>query len=192
MHTKERILTESMKLFSVYGYTAVSIRMIAKEVGVESSALYKHFKNKQAIFDAIVQRSEKQFFQKYDEMSRIEIKRAKDLEELCLTMFRFQTQDSWTSSFRKLLLQEKFAKPEIAAVYKKIFVDMPVQHQRKILEELIRRGILRDANAEVMSLELYAPFYVYHIIEEDPKYLEDILRTHVNNFLESYVNKVIS
>jgi len=158
MSTKERILNESMKLFSVYGYTAVSIRMIAKEVGVESSALYKHFKNKQAIFDAIVQRSEEQFFQKYDEMSGIEMKRAKDLEELCLTMFRFQTQDPWTSSFRKLLLQEKFAKPEIAAVYKKIFVDMPVQHQKKILEELIRKGILRDANAEVMSLELYAPF----------------------------------
>ena len=47
-NTKQRIIEESMKLFSVHGFEAVSIRTIADAVGVGNSALYKHFKSKKA------------------------------------------------------------------------------------------------------------------------------------------------
>ena len=39
LSTKERILVEAMKLFAVQGFEAVSVRAIAKEVGVRDSAL---------------------------------------------------------------------------------------------------------------------------------------------------------
>ncbi|MDD6306271.1 MAG: helix-turn-helix domain containing protein [Clostridiales bacterium] len=42
-NTKQKIIEESMKLFSVNGFHAVSVRAIADAVGVRNSALYKHF-----------------------------------------------------------------------------------------------------------------------------------------------------
>ena len=70
-NTKERILLESMKLFSVYGYEAVSIRAIAEAVGVGNSALYKHYKSKREILDAIVERCRSRFKEKSGEIVKL-------------------------------------------------------------------------------------------------------------------------
>lgn len=43
-----------MRLFSQSGYDAVSVERIASAVGIKAPSLYKHFKSKQEIFDAIV------------------------------------------------------------------------------------------------------------------------------------------
>lgn len=52
--TKQRILDEALRLFSQSGYDAVSVERIASAVGIKAPSLYKHFKSKQDIFDAIV------------------------------------------------------------------------------------------------------------------------------------------
>ncbi len=186
--TKEKILLESMKLFSVQGFEAVSVRNIAAAVGVRDSALYKHFSNKQAIFDAIVETSRNKFIEKYQEMQQrhnVDI----DFCEMCLLMFRFQTQDEWIVRFRQMLIIEQFNNPYIAEIYKELFIDMPIGHQAKIFSQLIQLGIMKDGNPRVMSMELYAPFFLYHTIhmtDEESKQLEKELRQHILNFQEMY------
>ena len=54
MNTKERILDEALTLFSEKGYANVYVNDIAERVGIKAPSLYKHYKNKQAIFDAIL------------------------------------------------------------------------------------------------------------------------------------------
>ena len=44
--TKERILESALKLFATDGYEAVSVSMIAGELGITKGALYRHYKNK--------------------------------------------------------------------------------------------------------------------------------------------------
>lgn len=44
----ERLLREAgVKLMAVYGYEAVSLRMLAKEVGIQAGSLYNYISNKQ-------------------------------------------------------------------------------------------------------------------------------------------------
>lgn len=43
MNTKERILQESLTLFSIRGYEAVSMREIGRSVGIKESSIYKHY-----------------------------------------------------------------------------------------------------------------------------------------------------
>lgn len=186
MTTREKILLESMKLFSIQGFDSVSVRSIAKEVGVRDSALYKHFKSKQAIFDAIVEESKDRFLQKYYEEKITEIK-SENLVEMCMDMFRFQTQNPWITMYRRILILEQFKNPKMAEIYKNIFVDMPIQNQAIIFQNLINKGMLRDKNAEVMAIELYSPFFLYHTIEEDKNKLEMLLKKHVENFMENYM-----
>ena len=54
--TKQKILTEALKLFSQNGYEAVSVEQIANAVGIKAPSLYKHYKGKRDIFDHILQR----------------------------------------------------------------------------------------------------------------------------------------
>ena len=58
MDTKEKILFNALEMFSQTGYNTVSIRDIAEAVDIKESSIYYHFKNKQDIFDSIVERYE--------------------------------------------------------------------------------------------------------------------------------------
>jgi AcrR family transcriptional regulator len=56
--TRERLVTEAMKLFSAKGYEATSVSQIESAAGLAagSGALYHHFKSKEALLDAGIDR----------------------------------------------------------------------------------------------------------------------------------------
>lgn len=188
MTTKERILIESMKLFSTKGFESVSIRTIAAAVGVGNSALYKHFSSKQEILDALVEISVRKFNNKYKELE-LGACNANDLNKICLKMFTFQTQDEWITMFRKILIIEQFKNPQMANIYKKLFVDMPINGQTQIFKQLIEAKVMKDNNPEVMAIQLYAPFFLYHTIGRDKDELEVLFKIHVDNFIKMYMEE---
>jgi AcrR family transcriptional regulator len=56
--TRERLVTEAMRLFSTKGYDATSVSQIEAAAGLAagSGALYHHFKSKEALLDAGIDR----------------------------------------------------------------------------------------------------------------------------------------
>jgi len=52
--TRERILDAAIDLISRKGFDAVSIREIAREVGIREGSIYNHFKSKDEILDMII------------------------------------------------------------------------------------------------------------------------------------------
>lgn len=185
-NTKEKILVQSLKLFSINGFEAVSIRTIADAVGIGNSALYKHYKSKREIFDSIVQMEKERYLQACSSA----MEKMKDLEnvkKITLEMFKFQTTDESIVAFRRLLLIEKFRDPEIAEIYKNFFIDIPIQYQIKIFKKLQKNGLMIQGNAQVFAMELYSPFYLYHFVEFEPEKLFPLLRKHVEYFLEGHM-----
>ena len=57
---RNAILDTSAKLFSQQGYKEVSIRDIAQACGMTNAALYYHFKNKEDLFLAMLERDHEQ------------------------------------------------------------------------------------------------------------------------------------
>lgn len=51
--TSNRIKAAASELFVQRGYDGVSIREIAKEVGIKENSLYNHFNNKSGILEAL-------------------------------------------------------------------------------------------------------------------------------------------
>ena len=185
-NTKEKILVQSLKLFSINGFEAVSIRTIADAVGIGNSALYKHYKSKREIFDSIVQMEKERYLQACSSA----MEKMKDLEnvkKITLEMFKFQTTDESIVAFRRLLLIEKFRDPEIAGIYKNFFIDIPIQYQIKIFKKLQKNGLMIQGNAQVFAMEFYSPFYLYHFVEFEPEKLFPLLRKHVEYFLEGHM-----
>lgn len=52
--TKPHLLETAITLFSKKGYNGVSMRDIAKEVGISPPALYNHFDSKEALYRAAI------------------------------------------------------------------------------------------------------------------------------------------
>lgn len=186
MSTKERIIEESMKLFSIYGFDAVSIRQIASAVGVGNSALYKHFVSKQSILDAIVSKSKEQFCQQYKNVTK-EVNGLQDMIDMCLSMYHYQTQNEWMVMFRRLLLVEQFKNEEMAHLYREFFIDMPIRSEIEIFQELMNQGVMKRKNPEVLAMELYSPFYLYHMTGKDG--VEILFTEHVENFFKMYLTQ---
>ncbi|NQX87978.1 MAG: TetR/AcrR family transcriptional regulator [Halioglobus sp.] len=54
--TPERILDAAEDLFAEKGYSATSLGDVADRVGIRSPSLYNHFKNKEALYEAVLER----------------------------------------------------------------------------------------------------------------------------------------
>jgi len=52
--TREYIIEEAYKLFLNHSYEAVSISMISDAIGFTKGALYHHFRNKEELFRAVI------------------------------------------------------------------------------------------------------------------------------------------
>jgi len=61
--TKEKIFDASVDLFSKKGFNDVTVREIAKQAGIREGSIYNHYKNKEAILDAIIDYFESEFTQ---------------------------------------------------------------------------------------------------------------------------------
>lgn len=185
MNTRERIIYESLKLFSTNGYEAVSTRMIAKAAGISDTGIYKHFKNKQEILDTIVAVCTERFKNRRMEVDIHHIC-WEDIEQICMDMFQFQISDEWIVMFRQLLVIEQFKNSDMAKLYQSFFIDTAVEGMTIIFDELIRLGYMKQCNPKVLSMELYAPFFMFHTLRPDSKEILDILREHVTYFRENY------
>ncbi len=54
MNTKEQIFAAARTAFDRDGLQGLSLRDIAREVGITPMAIYRHYKDRQALVDAIV------------------------------------------------------------------------------------------------------------------------------------------
>ncbi len=52
--THERILLSARKFFLEYGYEKANLRELCKDAGITTGAFYRHFKDKDDLFSALV------------------------------------------------------------------------------------------------------------------------------------------
>lgn len=186
MTTKECIIFESLKLFSVNGFDAVSTRMIARSIHASDAVIYKHFKSKQEILDSIVEVCMKRFQEKRAEV-KLETICWTDVEIICLDMFLFQTTDEWITHFRQLLLIEQFKNPKMKEIYQQMFIDGPIQAMSNMFTELIKLGYMKEGTPEVYAMELYGPFFMYHTVGSESENILKNLEEHVTRFRRNVV-----
>ena len=194
--TKEKILMTALHLFARDGYEAVSVSMIAGELGITKGALYKHYANKQDIFDCIVERMvevDTQRAQKYHvpeqtyESAPTQYKYC-DLEQIkdfTIAQLLFWTEDSFASDFRKMISLERYRNAKIGKLYSDCIMAGPVSYMADIFQEMIKKKMLKEVDPRQLALEYYAPLYL--LIEmwdtlNDKMILKQMLENQIDPF----------
>jgi AcrR family transcriptional regulator len=201
MDTKHKILDEALTLFSEKGFANVFVNEIAERVGIKAPSLYKHYKSKQAIFDAIIDEMNHRFEQQAqaltidgtDPAADAEVYKNMDedhLVKLGTDLFKYYLHDSYTRRFRKMLTIEQFQDKDLARVYSKQYFDMPLSYQGMLLGLLVSQGLLVTENVPIMTLHFYAPIYMLlTVCDREPEREQEALKLmeeHIRQFDKLY------
>ena len=198
--TKEKILMTALRLFARDGYEAVSVSMIAGELGITKGALYKHYKNKRDIFDSIVERMYRLDAEKSREHNVPEEKREQNpaeyenvslvsLKEFTVSQFLLWTEDEFASDFRKMLTLEQYRSAEMTELYASSFTSGPVAYTEDIFREMIKNGVLKEADPKLLAVEFFAPVFLLINASDglpDRAQSLDLLNSHIDGFIRRY------
>ncbi len=201
MDTKHRILDEALTLFSEKGYANVFVGDIAERVGIKAPSLYKHYKSKQAIFEAIIEEMNERFVKEAGALNISGTDPTTDagiykgiseeqMIELGNNLFKYYLHDDYTKRFRKMLTIEQFHDKELAAVYMKQYYDDPLSYQGMLFGLMVASGVLSTDNVQVMTLHFYAPIYLLlTVCDRDPAREAECLKlldAHLRQFDKIY------
>ncbi len=204
MNTKERILDEALTLFAEKGYANVYVSEIAGAVGIKAPSLYKHFKSKRDIFNAILDEMK----QNYDRQAAALSMNGNDasadaaffsgipedqLVKTGMGLFMYFLHDDHVRKFRKMLTVEQFHNAELAALFTKQYADEPLSYQSAMFALLSAAGVLKAGEPDVMALQFYAPmFMILTICDRHPgreAEMTALTEKHIRQFSRLYSSR---
>ena len=201
MSTKKRILDEALTLFSEKGYANVFVADIAGAVGIKAPSLYKHYKSKQDIFNAILEEMKASYDKQAQSLNMNGNNATADamvfsdvsedgLVQMGVGLFMYFLHDEYAQKFRKMLTIEQFHNSELAEMFTKQYADEPLNYQSAMFSMLCADGVLKEFNPDVMALQFYAPIYmILTICDRQPQRegeLVTLLENHIRQFSKIY------
>ena len=184
MSNKDKIFNTSVDLFSQFGYDRVSIRQIAKEVGIKESSIYNHYKSKESILDEILD-----YY--IDEMTKEEIPISKTSENLDvsfdyfyktgLELYTSKLSEPIMMKITRIILIESYHNEKINEFVKTSIIGYAIDGWIEIFNLMKEKGIIRkDCN----TTQLAQSFYYYglfllieHFIINYPEDDEEFLKS---------------
>ena len=195
MSTKEKILDAALTLFAENGYDGTSVEQIANIVGIKAPSLYKHYKGKEDILNALIDSAETRYEEMFGSEKNIGRVPQSREEFIKVTMERisFTMRDPIIRKTRMLLVQEQFRNERISEVTTRHQLDGIQGMFAKIIKGMIDVGIVKNDDPALLAAELTAPA-VLQIARSDrqtqcEKECMEYIEKHLRHFCKIYMKK---
>ncbi|MBQ5320425.1 MAG: TetR/AcrR family transcriptional regulator [Oscillospiraceae bacterium] len=198
MRTKEKILEKALILFAERGYENVSVEEIAAEVGIKAPSIYKHYKSKQDIFDAIIDKMKNNDV--YKNITDTISSNNKfndagvftgDLTQMITTIgfesFVELSSPTELTQFRKLMTVEQFNTPELAELFVKQYYDNMISRYSDLFSKLSSSGVFKNEDPELMALQFYAPLFMLMTMSDAVPERKDEFSCLVENYIDLFI-----
>ena len=165
--TKEKIFDVSLDLFSQKGFDAVSVREIAREVGIRESSIYNHYKNKEAILDAIIDYFMSELAQSGDlgvEMDDLISQGPEVFFEFGGKSFIERMGSPKNEKIWRIIAIEIFHNDKIRNFFQKELLEEPITGWENIFTMMIQKGVIKPFNPRTLAYE-YFYFAIYLFFE---------------------------
>jgi len=157
---KERIIEESLKLFSVKGYMSTSITDIIETVGTSKGGFYNHFKSKYQLFREILSAARKiwreRTLYKIEDESRSLLKIQKLLENYRDRYLADSMNFPGGCIFVNLAVELSDQAPDLAKEVNTGFIRLGKMIRRLLDEEKKSGGISKNVNTDNVSNMIFS------------------------------------
>ena len=188
--TKEKIFDASVDLFSKKGFSDVSVRKIAKQTGIREGSIYNHYKNKEAILDAIIN-----YFKSELAQSNIPEEECADLMDQGPEVFFESGAKTFMDRINipqmekiwRLVCIETYHNEKIREFFKKELLEEPLAGWENIFSIMIENKMIKPVNPRTLAYEYWSfaifLFFEYFIL----KYNEDF-----DSFMKLGLEKMVN
>lgn len=158
--TRKRILEAAEKEMLLVGYTKASMRKIAADAGITAGALYRHFRGKEELFEAICDGMIEGLFAEQRQLLPDDLERMTDDELLQIfyqkasarMLYKFQ------DCFPLLQMVVLHGNPDYYARRKSEYLTFSVSYNLRYFDELYKRGLTQKQ---------YSPHEVYMLSQAE-------------------------
>lgn len=193
MTTKERILEEALTLFAEKGYDGTSMDVIAERVGIKGPSLYKHYRGKEEILNALIDAAEERYEEYFGSEKNIG-KLPENMEEFVqVTMGKiaFTMRDPMIRRIRMFLVQEQFRNDRLAEITTRHQLYGIQRMYARIIEAMMNDGLFTRDDPEMLAVELTAPAVLLIArADRQPQCEQEVLDSmekHIRHFCAVYM-----
>lgn len=190
--TKDRILDEALVSFVENGYKGTNLRDFAAGMGLSKSALYSHYESKEAIWNALLDKMEAYYNERFgstENMPKIP-KSSDEFLSLTMRMVDFTVHDKKIILTRKLLLTEQFHDNRVRKLATEHFNTGLEALFTKIFSGMMENGSLKKGDPALLAFAYAAPIStLIQLCDREPERHEEIMdkiRAFIEHFISVY------
>ena len=169
--TKDRILDESLIMFAEHGYKGTNLRDLAAQLGLSKSALYKHYESKEAIWNALLDKMEAYYAQRFGSMDNLPPTPDSwdAFMQMTMGMIRFTVHDPQIILTRKLLITEQFHDERVRKLATKHFLEGTANIYARVFEGMMEKELLQKADPAMLAFGFTTPISaLIHLCDREP------------------------
>jgi len=204
-NTRQTIINHALTLFSEKGYEGVSMRDIAKSIGIKAPSLYNHFASKEDIFNSIIDEMSKRYHEMAmsnqvpqgtleDVVNAYVNVTTESLVQIAKKMLLFMIKDDFAKKYRKLLTIEQYRSEKAGIAYQSFFIEGAIKFESKLFQEMMDLGVFIKCDSLIMAYHFYGPiFLMINKYSQEGSSEEEALETvskHVEQFSRVYVKRL--
>jgi AcrR family transcriptional regulator len=149
--TKDKIFDAAIDLFAERGYDHVSVRDIARAVGLTEGAVYKHYSSKDEILESIFAYVEGRIYPQVPEGSLDAMAEALSLQQILESVPRFMMADRNLSRITRIMLIELYHNEKIGNYFRRELVERPIDETEVMFRKLIEHGKIRPCDPRTVA-----------------------------------------
>ena len=189
--TKDKLLMSALELFSQKGYSATTVDEIAKTVGVTGPSIYKYFKGKAALLEALIKMADETYKAKMslNKDPMIWIHNAEELKTFSVNQVRFTLYDEIVVKLRKMYTIEQFRNEVMSEMASTHQYANLIRIYTDIFRQLLGYGKIGEGDPELLALEYVAPItLLIQRCDRNPEERDEAMK-RVEKHIDYFVRK---
>ena len=188
-NTKNKILNVCIELFAEKTYDTVSLREIARNVGIKESTVYSHYTSKQQILEKIIELQSNDNNKQIAQLDKLHLELKEDIKNYkkILQNFMNVSRSPQFIKISKIMFKESFSNPIIKdAENQKLAAAKVVDI---LIYELIKQNLINKEFEEILSKSIHG--YNTSLLVEYLSKCSDIEEDELITLYDQYIQKSI-
>ena len=179
-------------MFAENGYRGTNLRDLAARLNLSKSALYKHFKSKEDIWDSLLDYMDDYYNRHFDAAynNRPIPDSIESFVEGAMRTVRFTITDESVAAGRRLVMSEQFHSRRAGSMVTTRYVRKVREKYITIFEGMMKKGLIEKDDPEFLSILFVSPVSeMINLADHEPERQERIL-DEIESFIVIFINRL--